>query len=251
MFALVCVHCLSCFASAASVSDLRFIYVSLLLACLLEDVGGGQAGGPVGSHVPPSRGRVSLAAVLGAARGGVLPQERCPDRSAAAAGDVQGGGAAAYHGAGGGCCAVVLGGVDSPGSGAGGGTSLSCRSLCFSLGPVGVIVLSCLVVGCVVLVVLLTIPVVVLVVVLRCRGLFFSRARDVHRSGQVSGDPISETQPPFMLSFRVAVVLSLVTYALTYLFRSSAAVRVYPCGQSKVQQAHAIVARDLPPSCRP
>lgn len=79
---------------------------------LLADAGGGKAGPPRGPHVPPSCGRVSPAAVPGAARGGVLPQERCSDRSAAAAGDVQGGGAAAYHGTRGGCCcgAVRVGG---------------------------------------------------------------------------------------------------------------------------------------------
>lgn len=68
---------------------------------MLADAGGGEAGSSVGTHVPPSRGRVSPAAVLGAARGGMLPQERCSNRSAAAAGDVQGGGALAYHGTGG------------------------------------------------------------------------------------------------------------------------------------------------------
>lgn len=88
---------------------LLFLFLFLFLIYVVSvslpaDVGGDKAGRSVGANVPPPRGSVSPAAVLGAARGGVLPEERCSDRSFAAAGDVESGGAVAYHGAGGWCC---------------------------------------------------------------------------------------------------------------------------------------------------
>lgn len=71
------------------------------------DARGGQARTPGRAHLPPPRGRVPPASVLGTARGGVLPEERCTDRSLAAAGDVEGGGKAAHDGAGGTACWFV------------------------------------------------------------------------------------------------------------------------------------------------
>lgn len=59
-----------------------------MLVWCRADVRGRQAGRAGGSHLPPARGCVEAAAVLGEARGGVLPEERCADRSALAARDV-------------------------------------------------------------------------------------------------------------------------------------------------------------------